>query len=99
LIRACAPTRYAPMSLMMTSAQGSRNQMRPSKMLLTKKLVGMKTTCGSAFVSTIAPCLQWFELEHCPAGVPLATTPTLSRAGQSTTRDHRFELDSITEVL
>ena len=26
------------MSLMMTSAQGRRNQMRPSKMLLTKKL-------------------------------------------------------------
>lgn len=31
------------MSLMMTSAQGSRNQMRPSKMLDTKKLVGMNT--------------------------------------------------------
>ena len=34
------------MSLTMTRAQGSRNQIRPSNRLLTKKEEGMKTTCG-----------------------------------------------------
>lgn len=38
-----APAKYAPMSLMMTMEQGSRNQMMPSKMLETKKEEGMKT--------------------------------------------------------
>ena len=38
------PQMYAPMSLIMTREQGRRNHMSPSKMLLTKKLEGMKTT-------------------------------------------------------
>ncbi len=65
------------MSLMMTSAQGSKNQIRPSKMLLTKKLVGMKTTCGSSLCQRLLPpCLQWIEPRHDPARVPLAGTLT-----------------------
>jgi hypothetical protein len=36
------------MSFTITSAVGSRNQMRPSNRRETKKEEGMKTTCGAA---------------------------------------------------
>ena len=43
------------MSLMMTREHGSKNHMRPSKMLLTKKLDGMKTTRRIMWVQAYWP--------------------------------------------
>lgn len=40
-----SPARYAAMSFTTTSAAGSRNQIRPSKMLDTKKDEGKKMVC------------------------------------------------------
>ena len=54
----CLPKRYAPMSLMMTNEHGSRNHISPSKILLTKKLEGMKTTSRIMWVQ--AYCPNWY---------------------------------------
>lgn len=46
------------MSLMMTKEHGNRNHMSPSKILLTKKLEGMKTTNRIMWVQ--AYCPNWY---------------------------------------
>lgn len=47
------------MSLVMMSAQGSRNQISPSKMLLTKKLLGTKMV--SRIMCVHAYCPNWYR--------------------------------------